>query len=411
MIRTSCRALVALAAFALTGVGAGAQTSQRSLSGAVTYLPRIALPQDALLMVEVRDAAGVLVAAGQVASDGRQVPLGFLIDVPGGSDLRLRAAILDGVRTAWIGPVVKIAPEAAGVIEAPILLSQVAPTGFPFRMRCGDREVEVVAENDDLRLRVGHGWQALEPVRTASGARYDAPGDPETYVWFKGPSAMISLQGTDLPDCGPAITPSPFPMTARGQEPGWILTIKDGQIAHSGPYGTDPVSAALPAPERVHFGAAYTLPDVGLGARITALLCHDAATGMPYPYSAVVTRGADATEYQGCGGDPMALLAGAWKVVEVGGTAPTGPVPDLTITQDGAIFGSGGCNRFAGRLTLTGEGLTVGPLATTMMACPDPVMAAEQAFLGALARVDRFDISEEGILRLLAGDEVVLRAQ
>lgn len=412
MIRTSWNALAALVALGVTG--AGAQVSERALSGEVTYLARIALPEDALLLIEARDTAGALVAAQQVETGGRQVPLPFAIKLPGGADLRLRAAILDGLRTTWIGPVVGIASESAGAMEAPMRLSQVAPAGFPVRLRCGGQEVGIEADADGARLWIGRAAYDLVPVPTASGARYNAPGDAETYFWSKGRSAMISLQGSALPECGPAITPPPFPMTARGQEPGWILTITEGQIAHSGPYGADPVSAPLPAPEPIPGGAAYDLPDVGLAARITARLCHDLATGMPYPYSAEVTRGqgADAITYDGCGGDPMDLLAGHWTVTEAVGSTPADPkAPDLTITEDGAVFGSGGCNRFSGRLTLTGEGLSIGPLATTMMACPEPVMAAEQAFFGALARVDRFDIAADGILRLLAADAEVLRAR
>lgn len=407
-------ALIAASALTLPAGTATAQAPQRELSGEVTYLPRVALPEDALLLVEIRDPAGALLAEKHVRSEGRQVPLDFAVGVPQGADLRLRAGILDGLRTTWIGPVIAIGSESAGPIEAPILLSQVTPAGFPFRMRCGDSEVEVEAGPDNARLRVGHGWQALEPARSASGARYDAPGDPDTHLWFKGTSARVSLQGTVLPECGPAITPPPFPMTARGQEPGWVLTVADGQITHSGPYGADPVSAPLPAPEPIPGGAAYSLPDVGLGARITARLCRDVATGMPSPYTAVVTRGTGGTqtEYQGCGGDPMALLAGNWTVTEAAGTASSDAwKPEMTITPDGRIFGSGGCNRIMGSLTLTGEGLSVGPLASTMMACPEPVMAAERAFLGALGRADRFDLDEDGTLRLLAADGVILRAR
>lgn len=47
----------------------------------------------------------------------------------------------------------------------------------------------------------------------------------------------------------------------------------------------------------------------------------------------------------------------------------------------------------------------------TMMACPEPVMAAERAILDALAKVDRFDFDEAGDLLLIGGDAVLLRAR
>ncbi|WP_371397492.1 META domain-containing protein [Fretibacter rubidus] len=48
----------------------------------------------------------------------------------------------------------------------------------------------------------------------------------------------------------------------------------------------------------------------------------------------------------------------------------------------GEIIGHGGCNRFFGTYEQTGDTLTIGPLASTKMACPH--LGAESAFLGAL---------------------------
>ena len=63
------------------------------------------------------------------------------------------------------------------------------------------------------------------------------------------------------------------------------------------------------------------------------------------------------------------------------------------------------------RYTLSGEGLRLEPGGMTMMACPEPVMAAERAILDALAKVDRFDFDEAGDLLLIGGDAVLLRAR
>ena len=63
-----------------------------------------------------------------------------------------------------------------------------------------------------------------------------------------------------------------------------------------------------------------------------------------------------------------------------------------------------------GRYALSGEGLRLEPGGMTMMACPDPLMAAERAILDALAKVDRFDFDAGGDLLLLSGDAVLLRA-
>lgn len=88
----------------------------------------------------------------------------------------------------------------------------------------------------------------------------------------------------------------------------------------------------------------------------------------------------------------MLLSAGAraesepgfvWTIVAISDQAAEGA--EIAFDPDGHIFGSTGCNRFTGAATQDGTTLTVGPLATTNMACPDPLMAQEDAILRLLA--------------------------
>jgi heat shock protein HslJ len=83
----------------------------------------------------------------------------------------------------------------------------------------------------------------------------------------------------------------------------------------------------------------------------------------------------------------------------------------LVFGPAGRVFGSGGCNHYNGAAELTGEGLRFGPLAATMMACPEALMAQEGLFFQTLDRVDRFDISPDGALLLIAAGETVLTAR
>ena len=59
----------------------------------------------------------------------------------------------------------------------------------------------------------------------------------------------------------------------------------------------------------------------------------------------------------------------------------------VTLEFEGAdrVYGRAGCNRYNGPIGVTDGKLAIGPLATTRMACPEPQMALEQAFLAALA--------------------------
>ena len=61
---------------------------------------------------------------------------------------------------------------------------------------------------------------------------------------------------------------------------------------------------------------------------------------------------------------------------------------EITATfEDGSVSGAAGCNRYTASYTLEGEGLSVGPAASTRMACMEPagVMEQESAYLAALS--------------------------
>lgn len=79
------------------------------------------------------------------------------------------------------------------------------------------------------------------------------------------------------------------------------------------------------------------------------------------------------------------VLIGSWQVTEIGGSPANGAVnSNLTVENDGSVFGSAGCNRVMGGLKGDREKVSFGPLATTKKLCPEDVMKQEQAFLAAL---------------------------
>jgi heat shock protein HslJ len=57
----------------------------------------------------------------------------------------------------------------------------------------------------------------------------------------------------------------------------------------------------------------------------------------------------------------------------------TGTEITLELREDGTLGGSDGCNRYMSGFTLEDGRLTIGPIATTRMACPGPEGAAKQA--------------------------------
>jgi heat shock protein HslJ len=59
----------------------------------------------------------------------------------------------------------------------------------------------------------------------------------------------------------------------------------------------------------------------------------------------------------------------------------------------GRVEGSSGCNQYGGTYTIEGDRLTVGQVAGTMMACPEPQMKVENAFRAAFIGQSRFSTS------------------
>jgi heat shock protein HslJ len=108
-----------------------------------------------------------------------------------------------------------------------------------------------------------------------------------------------------------------------------------------------------------------------------------------------------------------ALERTRWTLVELGGLpvepSQSGRDPHLVLEPDGRrLSGSGGCNRLLGSYELDGDRLGFGAVATTMMACPEPLMRRERAFIEALEATMAFRIAGE-TLELLVGDELVAR--
>lgn len=74
---------------------------------------------------------------------------------------------------------------------------------------------------------------------------------------------------------------------------------------------------------------------------------------------------------------------------------------------DGSIKGNGGCNNFFGNLEKTEDGIAVGQLGGTRMACPQKIMHRESAFMQALQNTTRFEVGNDR-LQLLNSENQLL---
>ena len=70
----------------------------------------------------------------------------------------------------------------------------------------------------------------------------------------------------------------------------------------------------------------------------------------------------------------------------------------IQFLADGKVAGSGGCNRYNGKVTLKGALITFTPMASTMMACAPALMDQETRFFDALTKADTVSIDKTGAL-------------
>jgi heat shock protein HslJ len=192
---------------------------------------------------------------------------------------------------------------------------------------------------------------------------------------------------------------------ARGNEPGWVATVTDKAIELRTMDGK--VIVVSPKPEaRLSETFAAKIDGQDFALVINDRVCRDSMSGMPFPKTVAISLGE--WRQTGCGGAPVDLLLGDWIINSVDGEAGSADAkPTLNFDADGKLAGGGVCNRFFGGFTLTGEGLSIGDVGSTQMACEDALMAQERQLLDALRKIERFDTNTRDRLRLLGQDTTI----
>ena len=101
------------------------------------------------------------------------------------------------------------------------------------------------------------------------------------------------------------------------------------------------------------------------------------------------------------------IADGRWELIEssfiTGGRLPGARRPTLEF-KDGRLAAFSGCNRATGNAVEAEGRMAVGRLATTRMACPEPLASFEQRFFRLIESEPILRIEGE-VLRLVAGDE------
>ena len=92
------------------------------------------------------------------------------------------------------------------------------------------------------------------------------------------------------------------------------------------------------------------------------------------------------------------ITAIKWRAVSIGNEAiPANSGIYIRFEVDGSIEGNAGCNGFFGSLEQRDSGVGVGPLGTTRMACPDPIMSREMSFIDAVQKMASFQSTSDSL--------------
>jgi heat shock protein HslJ len=76
--------------------------------------------------------------------------------------------------------------------------------------------------------------------------------------------------------------------------------------------------------------------------------------------------------------------------------------------ENGEVSGTSGCNRFFGSYEVDGDSISIGPLGSTLMACPGPLMDQEIGFMTSFQSAATYEISGDTLTMSNADGEVVV---
>lgn len=284
---------------------------------------------------------------------------------------------------------------------------------------CAHLLVKATFVGESLTLIIEDKSYQLSQTSRGSGSKFDNKAN-NIMFWQKDDAAILEFNGQNsncqkvtVQRSDSSTDQLKLPFTARGNEPGWLLNINKSQLELITDDGKDTITTAFPSQPLIKIGQTIQLETLEDKLSLLAedKLCHDSMSGMPFPYT--VSLQTKQTTFNGCGGEPRSLLTqNNWKVHSVS---------DNLLIQDSQISlnfnaqmelgGIASCNQYATTYSLSGEGLSISSITTTLMACEPPLMQQEANFLKHLANITRFDITNYGQLILVTSQGETIKAE
>jgi len=176
---------------------------------------------------------------------------------------------------------------------------------------------------------------------------------------------------------------------AMGNEPGWNLAIHSDGSIHFNDINGNSRKAVLSEKILLNDGAGfrYVLQTESglLEVRFWEKACIDKNSGENFPFEVAVKL--DYTDYTGCGGPTFDhRIQDSWVIAAIDGkpiiTQAGAKIPLISlIPEAGQLNGNDGCNQFSGSFYSGLGQMSLGPLASTKMACVNSPDQLIQAFL------------------------------
>ena len=203
------------------------------------------------------------------------------------------------------------------------------------------------------------------------------------------------------------------PLICFGNEPSWSVNLTEPGVARVATPGEEPVTYRGVATRHAFLPETLWRGSPAAGRDLVVWLqdstCTDNMSGSQLPVTARVSL-PDGRFLSGCcrvpppaaGGSPPAQLEGAvWRLKQLPGPQAAALAqlkrPVTLRLESGRLTGFAGCNNFSGSYQLAGDRLTIGPVASTQMACPEPGSSIENAFHAALAGTLRVEVDGDSL--------------
>jgi Predicted periplasmic protein (DUF2091). len=187
--------------------GLASAPSIRVITGQLTYWQRIALPRQAIAIVEARASGSTpkpLLAEVRMPLEGRGPPLPFRLDIRHDAatlPIELTGAIEIAGQIRWLSETRSLVLQEASLDVGEIELRPHTPLAFEMRWQCGDDLIRFGMDGDAPLLVTPKQRIRMQAAVAASGSRFVAVGDEQTSFWTKGQVASFVLNGRPMPEC------------------------------------------------------------------------------------------------------------------------------------------------------------------------------------------------------------------